>query len=153
MKKKRPQNRRRNGVVRDAKGRVVAGALNPGGRPKSNVELRARCRDLSESLIERLHRLALRADSDAASVAAIKLLLAYGYGTPESHQHALGRTHLEAQIDAILDRLKTAFANEPCSYTRALEAIAAEAVAVGAEHRPGAAAGARDPDADESQEH
>lgn len=57
---------------------------NPHGRPKQDPMLRARCRELTEDLVERLHALALQADSDSASVAAIKLLLAYGHGAPES---------------------------------------------------------------------
>jgi hypothetical protein len=57
---------------------------NPGGRPKGNAALRHKCRELTDELIERLRVLARGADNDAASVAAIKLLLAYGHGAPES---------------------------------------------------------------------
>jgi len=57
---------------------------NPAGRPKSHVALRQKCRDLTDELVERLRQLAKGADSDAASVSAIKLLLAYGHGAPEA---------------------------------------------------------------------
>lgn len=57
---------------------------NPGGRPKGNAALRAKCRDMDDELLERLRAIAMVADTDAASVAAIKLLLAYGHGAPEA---------------------------------------------------------------------
>lgn len=57
---------------------------NPGGRPKANIALRTKCRELDDEMLERLKVIAHVADTDAASVAAIKLLLAYGHGAPES---------------------------------------------------------------------
>lgn len=55
---------------------------NPGGRPKAHAALRQKCRDLDEENIKRLQEIAKNGDTDAASVAAIKLLLAYGHGAP-----------------------------------------------------------------------
>ena len=57
---------------------------NPGGRPKQPNVLRTKCRELTEELIERLRQIAEKADTDATSIAAAKLILAYGYGAPDS---------------------------------------------------------------------
>jgi hypothetical protein len=85
-------------------------------------------------LVERLDRLATKADSDSASIAAIKLLLAYGYGTPDNRTEAEMHTQLDREISAALDRLEVAFADEPQTYERALEAIAAGAISPGEAH-------------------
>lgn len=54
---------------------------NPGGRPKLNIALRQKCRDLDEESLAAL-RAALAVPGER--VAAAKVLLAYGHGAPES---------------------------------------------------------------------
>jgi hypothetical protein len=53
---------------------------NPGGRPKVIAELRALARAHAPDAIEELARLAIKARSEAARVAAIRELLDRGYG-------------------------------------------------------------------------
>lgn len=76
-----PQNKDATGAQRDALGRVIAGSvsLNPGGRPKRNV-LRQKCRELTDEALASL-RAALNEPGER--VQAAKVLLAYGYGSPE----------------------------------------------------------------------
>lgn len=40
---------------------------NPGGRPKANIALRTKCRELDDEMLERLKVIAHVADTDAAS--------------------------------------------------------------------------------------
>ena len=53
---------------------------NPGGRPKVIGELRALARAHAPDAIKELARLAIKAKSEAARVAAIRELLDRGYG-------------------------------------------------------------------------
>ena len=55
---------------------------DPGGRPKSNALLRAKCREFDDELVKRLVDIARGGDNDSASIQAIKLLWAYGHGAP-----------------------------------------------------------------------
>jgi hypothetical protein len=54
---------------------------NPGGRPRVIAELRALARAHAPDAIKELARLAVKAKSEAARVAAIRELLDLGYGT------------------------------------------------------------------------
>lgn len=56
---------------------------NPGGRPKMDPVLRTKLRDMSPEIVERLKLIALKSESEFASIAAGKLLLAYAWGNPE----------------------------------------------------------------------
>jgi hypothetical protein len=53
---------------------------NPGGRPKVIADLRALARAYAPDAIKELARLAIKAKSEAARVAAIRELLDRGYG-------------------------------------------------------------------------
>ncbi len=53
---------------------------NPGGRPRVVSELRALARERTPDAIKELARLALKARSEAARIAAIRELLDRGYG-------------------------------------------------------------------------
>ncbi len=53
---------------------------NPGGRPRVVAELRELARQHAPAAIAELARLALRARSEAARIAAIRELLDRGYG-------------------------------------------------------------------------
>jgi hypothetical protein len=55
---------------------------NPGGRPRVIVELRELARRQAPDAIKELGRLALKARSETARIAAIRELLDRGYGKP-----------------------------------------------------------------------
>lgn len=57
---------------------------NPGGRKRVDPVLRDACREMTPEILKKLRALAQSADSDATSLGACKLILAYGHGTPES---------------------------------------------------------------------
>lgn len=69
-------------VVRDELGRVVGGALNPGGRPKGVVEVMRLAREHTVEAIEALVDVMRSEDPKAASarVAAANALLDRGWG-------------------------------------------------------------------------
>ena len=56
---------------------------NPGGRPKSS-EVRLLARKHTRAVFAELLRICRSGDSSAAKVAAAKVILAYGHGSPES---------------------------------------------------------------------
>ena len=56
---------------------------NPHGRPKILKDIQALCRQSTPDNVKTLIQLTKAADSDAARIAAIKLLWAYGYGQPQ----------------------------------------------------------------------
>lgn len=57
---------------------------NRGGKPKMDPALRKSVQDMTPELFKRLRELSLAADSDSASIQAIKLLLLYAWGSPEN---------------------------------------------------------------------
>lgn len=69
--------------VRDEKGRLISGVLNPGGRPKLAPHMRSRCRTIvDEKVIS-----AWEEEVDERGthwVRCSELLAAYGYGRPEA---------------------------------------------------------------------
>ena len=58
---------------------------NPGGRPRGIGELRELARGQAPDAIKELGRLALKARSEAARIAAIRELLDRGYGKPTQY--------------------------------------------------------------------
>jgi hypothetical protein len=64
---------------------------NPGGRPRVIGDLRDLARKHTAEAVEELARLALKAKSETARVAAIRELLDRGYGRPESKVDATVR--------------------------------------------------------------
>lgn len=54
---------------------------NPGGRAKTLPELKAKCRDMTDKILERL-TVIIDHGEHKDSVAASKLVLAYAYGNP-----------------------------------------------------------------------
>ena len=64
---------------------------NPGGRPKKIIELTALCQKNMPEYVGTLHQLATGfATKDVDKIQAIKLLLAYGYGSPMQRQELSG---------------------------------------------------------------
>ena len=56
-------------------------AANPGGRPRSDMSLRALCRDAAPEAFERLIRV-IRADDDGKAIEAAKVIFDRGFGRP-----------------------------------------------------------------------
>lgn len=67
-------------VVRDARGRIVRGTPNPGGRAKS-AKLLEQLRPHEKAFVARLVDIAINGRA-ADALAALKLALAYLYGNP-----------------------------------------------------------------------
>jgi hypothetical protein len=67
-------------VVRDERGRLVSGTINPGGRPKALVEVVRLAREATVEAIGELRRLATSAENESARVAACNALLDRGWG-------------------------------------------------------------------------
>lgn len=57
---------------------------NPSGKPKQLPELRSAIRDMTPRLLQRLSRISRDPKAPGPAVAAIRLLLAYGWGTPDT---------------------------------------------------------------------
>lgn len=57
---------------------------NPGGRPKMDPVLRKKLREWSPEIAERIRKICLESESEFASIAAGRLILAYAWGNPES---------------------------------------------------------------------
>lgn len=74
---------------------------NPAGRPKMDPALRKTIRDMSPELFERLRAIAMSADSDASSVSAIKLILAYAWGQPGSQYDEEGKKGPKNPLDEL----------------------------------------------------
>src|SRR6516225_7105466 len=76
-----PENRRETEKRRKVKFRKGQSG-NPGGRPKVLGEVQELARQYAPTVIVELARLALRAKSETARIAAIRELLDRGYGRP-----------------------------------------------------------------------
>ena len=67
--------------VRDEKGRIVAGSLNPGGRPKLPAEVREAAQAASPRALAKVIEFLDNADPRIA-LAAAQVILDRGYGKP-----------------------------------------------------------------------
>ena len=80
---------------------------NPGGRPKVIAELRALARAHAPDAIKELARLAIKAKSEAARVAAIRELLDRGYGKAqqivENEDDLSNKTAEELRAEVLAD--------------------------------------------------
>ena len=100
-------------AVRDDKGRIVSGSLNPGGRPKLPAEIRDLAQLASPRAIEKVIELMGNEDPRVA-LAAAQVILDRGYGKPvqsvdarveqsvstaDAHVHALVELARKATID------------------------------------------------------
>ena len=79
-----PQNRGKAGRARDSSGRFMKGASgNPGGRPTLPSELKELARSLSMEGLQYVAAMLRReTTSDRDMLAAVRLLMEYGYGRP-----------------------------------------------------------------------
>ena len=89
-----PQNRGKAGRARDSSGRFMKGASgNPGGRPTLPSELKELARSLSMEGLQYVAAMLRReTTSDRDMLAAVRLLMEYGYGRPAAE---LDRERLE----------------------------------------------------------
>jgi len=80
---------------------------NPGGRPKVIADLRALARAYAPDAIEELARLAIKAKSEAARVAAMRELLDRGYGKAqqmvENEDDLSNKTAEELRTEVLAD--------------------------------------------------
>jgi hypothetical protein len=93
-------------TMRRADGKFAKGESgNPGGRPKAIGELRALARAHAADAIEELARLAVKAKSETARVAAIRELLDRGFGKP-AQAHAIEITDRDPYEDKSAEELR-----------------------------------------------
>ena len=99
-----------NQIVRDDRGRVVAGALNPGGRPKLPAEVREMAQAASPRAIAKIIGFLDHADPKVVLRAA-EILLDRGYGKPVQALDARveqSQSTADAHVAALLDLARQA---------------------------------------------
>ena len=93
-------------VIRDRLGRIQPGsaAMNPGGRPPLDEEVKAILQAAAPQAAKKLVELAFHADDPRVSLAAITVLMDRLFGKPaqqisaEIKTNDIGRMHLDALI-------------------------------------------------------
>ena len=101
-----PQSRAPAGKARDSLGRFVKGTSgNPGGRTQMPIEIKQLARELSLEGMQHVAAMMRREDtSDRDRLAAVRLMLEYGYGRPAAE---FDRERLELEkrrVDADISR-------------------------------------------------